>query len=149
MKTPPWLKTALSEIGVKEVVGKETNPRIALYHSITTLRATSDEVPWCASFACWVLERGGVPSPRSSAARSFLKWGLPLAVPFIGCVVVISRGGDPAQGHVGFWFGENDEHVFILAGNQGDAVNIQAFDKKRVLGYRAPDEKYWGQSATH
>lgn len=150
MKTPDWFNIALKEIGQKEIVGPNANPRIALYHSITTLRATSDEVSWCSSFVCWSLEKAGIPSTRSASSRSFLTWGQAIQTPFIGCVVVISRGGDPTKGHVGFWLGENDEQVFILGGNQDNEVNVRGFDKKRVLSYRAPKDEHWGvKNGTH
>ena len=44
-------------------------------------------------------------------------------------IAVLSRGGDPAAGHVGFLFGETDAHVVLLGGNQGDAVGVAAFPK--------------------
>lgn len=150
MKSPSWLDIALKEIGQKEMAGTKANPRIALYHSTTALQAASDEVSWCSSFVCWVLEKVGVPSTRSAAARSFLMWGQAAQVPFVGCVVVISRGGDPTKGHVGFWIAENDEQVFILGGNQDDEVNVRGYDKKRVLGYRAPIDEQWAvKNGTH
>ena len=150
MKSPAWLEIALKEIGQKEMAGTKANPRISLYHAITTLRATSDEVSWCSSFVCWVLEKAGVPSTRSAAARSFLTWGQAIKDPFIGCVVVISRGGDPTKGHVGFWVAENSEQVFILGGNQDNEVNVRGYDKKRVISYRAPNDEYWtAKNGTH
>lgn len=142
MKTPAWLHFALNEIGVKEIAGALANARINLYHAITTLRATSDEVPWCASYTCWCLEKAGVKSPRSAAARDFLNWGEVVVSPFIGCVVVIARASaNPKSAHVGFWFGENEEHVFILSGNQGNQVSVAAFNKNQILGYRMPNSR--------
>lgn len=149
MKTPPWLKIAFGENGVHEVDGANANPRILLYHAITTLRATSDEIAWCSAFVCWCLEISGVRSTRSAAARSYLNWGKAIDKPEVGCVVIISRGGDPTQGHVGFWIAENDEHVFIHGGNQNNMVCLEAFHKGRVVGYRMPLEKDWNPGATH
>lgn len=91
----------------------------------------------------------GIPSTRSAAARSYLNWGRTIESPFVGCIVVLSRGGDPTKGHVGFWIAENDEHVFIYGGNQGNQVSIQAYDKKQILSYRAPHERDGGNSGTH
>ncbi|CAB4169985.1 TIGR02594, TIGR02594 family protein [uncultured Caudovirales phage] len=149
MNTPAWLKIALGEAGVKEVAGDKANPRILLYHSITTLRATSDEVAWCSAFVCWCLERGGVRSSRSSAARSFLNWGQALLEPVPGCIVVISRGPDQTKGHVGFWLAETEDHVLIYGGNQGNGVNVSLFEKFRVLGYRMPVEMKGTPNGSH
>lgn len=44
---PPWLKVALAEQGVHEIPGREAEDRIVEYHQTCSLKATSDEVPWC------------------------------------------------------------------------------------------------------
>lgn len=141
--TPPWMKIALAEKRVDEKTGERSHPRIIEYHQVTTLKATSDEVPWCASFVCWALEKAGVPSTKSSAARSYLKYGHSIERPVPGCIVVLSRGTNPTQGHVGFWLSEDDEHVFVYGGNQSNMVCVEAYNKGLVLDYRMPDEKYW------
>jgi hypothetical protein len=41
---------AKAELGTTEVPGTQNNPRILEYHATTTLKATTDEVPWCSSF---------------------------------------------------------------------------------------------------
>jgi len=138
---PVWMEIARREIGVKELPGPGDNPRVVEYHKATTLRASEDAVPWCASFVSWCLESAGVESTFSARARSYESWGKALARPLIGCVVVLSRGPNPAQGHVGFYAGSHGpDHVKILGGNQGDAVSISAFPRRKVLGYRWPTE---------
>lgn len=143
MRTPSWLKIALNEKRVFEIKGQEHNPHILEYHAVTTLRATSDEVSWCSAFVCWCMEKAGIPSTKSAAARSWLNWGIPIDQPLPGCVVVLSRGNNPAEGHVGFWLSEDDDNVFVFGGNQSDMTCVDAYEKSRVLGYRMPDEKYW------
>lgn len=133
---PPWLDVALKELGVAEVQGPKDNPRIVEYHQATTLKATDDEVPWCSSFACWCMQQSSVIHLHKATARSWLLWGVPLQKPAYGCVVVIKRGNNPAQGHVGFLVGIDAEHVHILGGNQGDKVSIAPFKREDVLGYR-------------
>lgn len=137
---PLWLELAKGEEGVAELPGRGNNERIVYYHSFTSLKATQDRVPWCASFACWCLEQARVPSPRSAAARDFLKWGRPIEKPEIGCIVVLKRGAPPA-GHVGFYLGESPlgHGVELLGGNQGDAVTRRWYPKADVLGYRMPN----------
>lgn len=49
---PGWLRRAIKEIGVKEDPTSNSNSRIIEYHAETSLKATDDVVPWCASFAC-------------------------------------------------------------------------------------------------
>ena len=139
-KEPDWLEFARDELarGVEEVPGPEANPRILWYDSATSLKATSDEVPWCSAFACACMEAMGYESPQSAAARSWLKWGQVLDAPRIGCIVVFSRGASPTAGHVGFVVGETEHTLDVLGGNQGDRVSIATFLKDHVLGYRWP-----------
>jgi lysozyme family protein len=53
-------------------------------------------------------------------------------------VAVLSRTADPALGHVGFVVGWTDGRLMLLGGNQGDAVTVAAFDRRRLLGLRRP-----------
>lgn len=136
---PVWLQIAGKELGQMEIPGEGHNPRILEYHQSTSLKATEDEVPWCAAFMCWVLEKAGIPSTRSAMARSYLKWGAPLDEPEIGCIVVFWRGSrESYSGHVAFYLGETDDYIKVLGGNQSDQVCISFYGKDRLLGYRWP-----------
>lgn len=135
-----WFLTALNEYGVHEIAGPEHSSRIIDYHSATTLKATKDEVPWCSSFACWCLQTAGYPTTKSAAARSWLAYGNPIKTFQMGCIVILERGSNPAQGHVGFGVCERDGVVYVLGGNQNDRVSIAAYSKNLVLGYRWPFE---------
>jgi len=136
---PSYYRLAVGEMGVRELKGpRKHNKRIVEYHYATSLKATADEVPWCASFVCWCLESSGVRSSRSARARSYEKWGKGIEKPTVGCVVVLSRGRNPKQGHVGFYVKEDDKSVYVLGGNQSDEVNVSKYSKSRVLGYRVP-----------
>lgn len=132
---PPWLTVARSKIGVREISGAKNNPEIVGFHGHTGLSANDDETPWCASFACSCLEHAGFKSPHSAAAISFLSWGKKLAVPKIGCIVVMSR---PGGNHVGFYVGGDSQTVKLLGGNQSDQVKVSSFQKSIVKGYRWP-----------
>ena len=137
---PKWLEVAEKELGQHEVAGPESNPRIIEYHKSTTLKATSDEVPWCSSFVNWTMQESGFKGTRSAAARSWVSWGKELKKPEFGCVIVLKRGDSPSSGHVGFWVGEGPDHVKVLGGNQGDQVSIANFNKSNVIAYRWPRE---------
>jgi len=133
---PPWLDIALGELNVQEVSGEAHNPRILEYHGETTLRAQTDEIPWCSAFVCWVVEQAGIPSTKSASARSWTGWG-DACEPFKGAITVLSRGSDPKKGHVGFYMGEEGDHILLLGGNQGNEVNISSYAKSRVVTYRS------------
>ena len=147
---PPWFTLAAAEIGVREVAGAGTNAVIAGYWKSARLSGIKDDaVPWCSGFACAMLERAGFKSPRADGANSFLSWGVLLQKPMLGCIAVFRR---PGGAHVGFVAGVYDGGVYLLAGNQGDAVSIarmpllDASGKPLLTGYRMPvgyDRALW------
>lgn len=95
--------------------------------------------PWCAAFVNAVLGAHGIKGTGSLAARSFLNFGMPTDKPQRGDVVVLSRDGDPNKGHVGFFHGfDENGNVLVFGGNQSDGVNVTAFGRDRVLGFRTP-----------
>lgn len=140
MFEPPWLRKARREVGIAEVKGQEHNSRILEYHAVTKLKATADEVPWCAAFVSAMLEWSGVDSTKSAAAKSYLGWGVPLDKPSLGCIVVTQRQGGY---HVGFYVHEAGDRITLLGGNQSDKVCEMSFPKSIVLAYRMPDEEHW------
>lgn len=135
---PKWLTIARKEKGVHETPGPKATARIVEYDSATTLKATSDEVPWCAAFVSWCLEQAGIKSTRSAAAMSYADYGEDLGnTPKLGCIVVFEW--DSGGHHVAFYVGAaSDEYINCLGGNQHDAVNITSFPVANVLSYRWP-----------
>jgi uncharacterized protein (TIGR02594 family) len=135
---PKWLEIASHELGVSEIVGLDHNKRILQYHSETSLKATSDEIPWCSSFVNWVMKQSMIKGTYSAAARSWLNWGYESASLVNGCIVVLKRGNDEKSGHVGFLVGHDESFVHILGGNQSNKVCVQKYARHDVLGYRWP-----------
>lgn len=132
---PKWLEIASHELGVAEIAGIDSNKRILQYHSETSLKATSDEIPWCSSFVNWCMKQSMIKGTYSASARSWLKWGYECE-PIKGCVVILKRGKDEKSGHVGFLIEHDESFVHILGGNQSNKVCIQKYAKHDVLGYR-------------
>lgn len=135
-----YLENVLAWIGTKEVKGKVANPDIVKFASYTTLQATSDEVPWCSSFANFIVSTSGDAGTGSAAARSWLNWGRKLIEPTPGCIVVIERKDalNPTAAHVCFYVCDDikPDHIQCIGGNQGDMVKMSVFPKTKVLGYR-------------
>jgi uncharacterized protein (TIGR02594 family) len=138
----PWYQIAMEELanGVVEIPGPQDNPRVVEYHSTCTLRATNDETAWCSAFVNWCMVQAGKKGTDNAAARSWLNWkdGAKLTAPRLGCVVVFARGTNPWQGHVGFFVGDDDNHIQVLGGNQGNSVSVDFYRKDRLLGFRWP-----------
>ena len=137
MTEPVWLQNSRKLIGMQEVPGADNNPAIVqMWKDIRRGGIKDDKTPWCAAFVGAMLERAGIRSTRFESAKSYLKWGVMLARPVVGCVVVFTRAGG---GHVGFVVGRDiSGNLLVLGGNQSDAVNIKVFPLTRVTGYRWP-----------
>jgi uncharacterized protein (TIGR02594 family) len=136
------IKTALKYYGVKEFPGTDKNsPTIVGWLRSMLPWANNDEIAWCSAFVNGIAKEAKFehfPSTHNNAlAREWLKKGTAVTTPQLGDVVVLWRGSkDAVTGHVGFYIRENTDNVFLLGGNQSDSVNITAFPKSRVLGYR-------------
>lgn len=133
---------AFGELGVHEVSGSAANPRIVLYAAHTTLKATSDEVPWCSSLANFCTDTAGFPGTRSAAARSWLNWGVVLDKPILGCVVIFERKdtSNPHAAHVAICDHPDISNgiIRVIGGNQSDAVTVSRNSVSKVIGYRSP-----------
>lgn len=137
MKEPAWLIEARKQIGQREVKGAKHNSLILRWwQAIKRGGIKDDENPWCAAFVGAMLESVGIMSSRFESAKSYLAWGVGLVSPELGCIVVFGRDGG---GHVGFVVGRDAAgNLLVLGGNQSDEVNVRAFKRDRVLGYRWP-----------
>lgn len=139
MEQPAWLAAAWAEFGVREKPGAANAATVVGYFAEAGhANIREDATPWCAAFCGAMLKRAGHTPSGSLMARSYLKWGDTLDAPRLGAIAVLTRGKSASAGHVGFYLGQAAERVFLLGGNQGDAVTVEAFDAKRVLGYRWP-----------
>ena len=145
---PPWVALANGELVVKEIPGKGSNERIEEYFKACGATAewalkqeNTDAIPWCGAFVGWLMAQCGYPlAPEPLRARSWLEWGDKVDKPYPGVIVVLRRGADPKAGHVGILHQISDDGktLYILGGNQGDAVSIGAFPVTSLLGYRVP-----------
>jgi uncharacterized protein (TIGR02594 family) len=139
MPQPRWLAPAWEDLGVAETPGPQHTERVlAYYAAVGHAQIADDETAWCAAFLGACLERAGIASTRSLLARSYAEWGEPAPSPRIGAIAVLSRGSDPALGHVGFVVGSTESDVILLGGNQSDAVTVEVFPRARLLALRWP-----------
>jgi uncharacterized protein (TIGR02594 family) len=145
MTLPAWYALALAERDMKEAPGAADNPAVrANYRDAGHPEVKHDSVPWCAAFVGAMLARSGIAPSGSLAARSYLNWGVRLAAPRQGCIVVLKRGKG-WQGHVTFFDREENGLYICLGGNQSDKVCFAAYRKSLVLGLRWPAENGRGQ----
>lgn len=134
MERAGWHREALADLGIREAPGSANDPRVMKLFRDGGFGWVKDETtPWCAIGLNGWLARAGVPGTSRPNARSFLEWGIRLAAPVPGCIVVISRPPVPWQGHVGIYEGEDDTHVRLLGANQNDGVARDWFPKSRLI----------------
>lgn len=133
------IEIALSQFGIKEIVGSQDNPEVLKYFDEIGFNGTAlkDETSWCSAFANWVTQHACLPSSGKLTARSWLNVGIRVAVPEIGDVVVFWRENKNSwKGHVGFFIRETPSWIYVLGGNQNNQVKISAYPKSRLLSYQ-------------
>lgn len=144
-------------LGIEEIHGEKHHPLILWWHSLATMKATTDEIPWCSVFCGGIAWELDLPRSPSAAARSWLVVGkeisLDAAKPGFDIVVLKRGGGDQpgpevlhAPGHVGWYSSHDNFFVDLLGGNQGDQVSIASFERSRILSVRRLyEETNWGR----
>jgi uncharacterized protein (TIGR02594 family) len=135
-------------VGIAEIAGDKDHPLVVWWLSLCGLTDCKDETAWCSAFVNGIAWELRLPRSKSAAARSWLSIGraVTLSEAEVGFdVVVLQRGTGKqpgpdvltAPGHVGFYAGRGaGGKVLVLGGNQGNAVCVEAFDEKQVLGLR-------------
>jgi uncharacterized protein (TIGR02594 family) len=134
------IKTAIAELGQKEVPGADDNAAIVRYaHESGFNWINDDETPWCSIFVNWCAKKVNLKGTGKADARSWLFAGQRIENPEPGDVVVFWREKPESwKGHVGFFFGFSKDglRVYCLGGNQGNQVSISAFPINTILGFR-------------
>jgi uncharacterized protein (TIGR02594 family) len=126
---------------VAEFPGTEdNNPRISLYHSLTSDGVAPDETAWCSSFANYCVTQAGGKGTNSKWARSWhdSHWCADVtASPREGDIVVFSRvptAGGPGGGHVAFLVEDLGSSLRILGGNQSNKVCEDVYPRSGTKG---------------
>lgn len=133
------LNWARSYLGIAEIEGEANNPHIMdMARILAVPQYTNDDREWCGLFMAFLAHVTGCEKPSSFLlARNWLSVGAPVVKPIAGDVCVLWRGApDSADGHVGLYLGDDDKNIFLLGGNQVNAVREFYYAKERLLGYR-------------
>jgi uncharacterized protein (TIGR02594 family) len=138
---PAWLLTARLDIGQNESLGPNDSPWIRTMWAALSGKWLLGQ-PWCGGALANWMQKNRIPYPKDYyRAKAWLNWGVPIAHPVLGCVVVFERTGG---GHVGLCVGQDIAKgaLMVLGGNQGNKVSVLPFDPRRVLGYRWPSREF-------
>lgn len=129
-----WMLEAARYMGLHEVKDAKKLDDI--------LNLDASEIPWCGAFVGMViantLPNALIPN-NPLWARNWAKFGVQDAPvtgqPHYGAIAVFSRN---SGGHVGFVVGHDKTHVFVLGGNQSNAVTVTKVAKSQLIAYRYP-----------
>jgi uncharacterized protein (TIGR02594 family) len=132
---PPYMLLAFKEYGVKEYTNG-SSPDVLKYLQSVLSSATDDSIPWCSAFVNWVMVNSGSPHTDMANAKSWLRMGQAQKEFRAYSVVVLKRGNEEWQGHVGFAICERGPNVYVLGGNQSDCVSIAPYLKSHVISYQ-------------
>ena len=125
-----------ARLGVVEKAGNEHNWIIMAMLTLFNDWPDADEVPWCSAALTFCAFNAGVEYSTSLLARSWLLVGEPISLDQARVgndIVILKRGsGDQpgpenttAPGHTGLFAAATPGTVFLLSGNQNDAINIR------------------------
>jgi len=137
---PTWLAAMRAITGMTEAPGDADNPKILLmrdaiaaaYPEMADYCAlyVHDETPWCGLTAAFCMTMAGIRPPFGATDTDRWMWalawsddsefGTPLALPRLGCVVVMEREGG---GHVTLYERIEGDYYVCRGGNQSDSVN--------------------------
>jgi len=139
---PVWMREARRLMGVREVVGKGSNPVIMSWAKRLggwiAGYYTDDDIAWCGLFMAHVI---GLTLPREPlpanplGALNYNKFGRQLKEPALGAIMTFTR---PGGGHVAEYVGEDATHFHVLGGNQSNSVGITRIEKGRLSDIRWP-----------
>lgn len=133
------LMDMLANYGLTEVEGPESNERILeFFREIGYDWVTDDSsTAWCSAVLNYFAKKRGMERSGKLDARSWLKVGEMILDPEVGDIVVLWREKPESwKGHVGLFIARNVKYIYLLGGNQSNAINITAYPRDRVLGYR-------------
>lgn len=137
---PPWLQTAIDNIGVLEKPGSGDNPVILAWAKecggYIAANYKHDSVPWCKMYVEYCLRKHGYKMNDSLWALDVRKYGTKLSGPAVGAIASKTRSGG---GHTFFVIGRDKAgHIIGVGGNQSDSVCRAPFDPAS-LKYNWPD----------
>ncbi len=134
------LKTSKKYLGLKEKPGIDSHPTIAEWYKLCKLDGSDDsKVPWCAVYMNGILNECKILGTGSGLARSFLKWGISSkGFEEAGDIVVLERGSQSWQGHVGILikYSESGKTILVRGGNQNNSVSEEWFSAEKIIDFR-------------
>ena len=134
-RMPVWMEEMARRSGLHEV---RNNKTLSNWLRSGSYLGNPANLPWCgdAVETCFARTLTDEPLPSNPFwARNWATFGKKLTAPAVGAVGVI---GWKKGGHVGFVTNWNNTHVWLLGGNQQNAINIRRFPRKVFIAFTWP-----------
>ncbi len=140
------LEKALDYYGVVEFPGDISNPMILSWAKQTKKEwYNEDKLDWCGIFISYIVDACGYSIPqRSNRSLSWIDWGVDVTDnPEPGDIIIFKKEG--ISGHIGLYVKEEENHYWVLGGNQNlqgkDSVNIKKIKKRKFVRICKPEIK--------
>lgn len=135
----PWLDMAITKKGLNE--NKNHAELMKFLRADGGTVGDPAKVPWCGDFVetciALTLTRENLPG-NPYLARNWAKFGQHVE-PTLGAVGVFWRGQPHGiEGHVAFLVGKVDGFLYILGGNQSNAITVTRIAENRLIDSRWP-----------
>lgn len=133
---PPWLAEMHRRSGLHEV---RDNAALSSFLKIGRYLGNPANLPWCGdaveSCIAKTLPNEALPA-NPFFAQSWATFGHDAKGPLVGSIGVIRWSA--TAGHVGFVARVSGSTVYLLGGNQSNAINITGFARSRFIAFRWP-----------
>ena len=136
----PWIAEGLKVLGLHET--RDNAALRAWLKSDGKTLGDPSALPWCGDYVETCIKAAlpfepfiGALATNPYFARNWGTFGESCILAY-GCIVVFERG--PNSGHVGFAVGQDADNIYVLGGNQGDAVSVVRIAHHRLLATRWP-----------
>ncbi|NKX66980.1 TIGR02594 family protein [Labrenzia sp. 5N] len=135
---PPWLKEMDRRMGLHEVRDKTA---LSGWLKFGKFLGDPSKLPWCgdAVETCIVKTLPDEPVPSNPFfAQNWRAFGMDAGGPLVGAIGVIRWTAN--SGHVGIVVGYDaaKRRVFLMGGNQQNAVTISSFPESKFIAFRWP-----------
>lgn len=134
---PPWMAEMLRRIGLHEA---RDNAVLSAWLKIGRFLGNPANQPWCgdAVESCVAKTLPAEPLPANPFfAQAWAKFGTDVVVPLVGAIGVIRLSG--SSGHVGIVSGIESSTIYLLGGNQSNAINVSGFPRSKFIAFRWPN----------
>ena len=134
------LLEVLSHYGMKEVSGKDSNPEILNFFDELGYDWVNDDstTAWCSAMMSYYAKKCGYEYVKTLSARDWLKMPIRVLKPQMGDIVVFWRESYTSwKGHVAIYIAQDINIIYALSGNHNNAIDIAAYPRDQVLGYRS------------